>query len=681
MNGNGNANANGIGIAVAFSLVATGAWAADLPPGTKAMLARGPQPPAAAVAAAVKRDGFYAGDPIGAGLCARCHPDVAAQWASSAHRFASFNNPYYAASVNGFRDDRGRRASRFCADCHDPWLVADGGIDRAIDPATVAAQAGITCLVCHSIERLTDGRGNGHYGLRADAVPTGGDGHGKRLRPPLTAEPRFCGGCHKVGLDETVTGERWLRGQDDYDAWYDSSAAGRGAAAVWRAKEPKRCQECHMPLEPAPLGDLAAKNGQIRSHRFLGANAALGHLRGDEDAATRAGEFLRGAVTLDLRSLPGGADGRSVDVVLRNRRVGHRFPGGTNDSNEVWLEVRAFDGAGALLGESGALDDNGAVDPAAHRVRAQPVDGEGRPLPRRDVQHMRGVAWDTSLSPADPQAVRYRLPAGTARVRARLLYRKFDRAYLAFACAGVPEGPARRRCEAPPIVEVAAAEAPVRDGVVVAADDWERLTDWGLALADGLVDRASDALAPLTRARELAPSRPEPVLGLARVAVALGQTDEAVALLDRLDAQAGGPRPASLWLRATALHHAYRDRAALPAVEQLVKLLPDDRNALGLCARLRNITGDAAGAIAAADRLLAVDAESEEGLLQRLLARRELKLPSDADEAAYLRHRRAVEIDLDVRERFERANPALADEATPVHVHPLHPPEARGPHR
>ena len=39
-----------------------------------------------------------------------------------------------------------------------------------------------------------------------------------------------------------------------------------------------------MPLEPAVLErDAAAKDGLIRSHRFLGANTALPHLRGDAE--------------------------------------------------------------------------------------------------------------------------------------------------------------------------------------------------------------------------------------------------------------------------------------------------------------------------------------------------------------------------------------------------------------
>lgn len=422
-----------------------------------------------------------------------------------------------------------------------------------------------------------------------------------------------------------------------------------------------------MPLEDAPR-DLAAHGGKVRSHRFLGGNAALAHLRGDADAEAREAAFLRGAVSIAIE--PVGQ--RIVDVVLRNRRVGHRFPGGTNDSNEVWIEVAALDGAGRVIAISGALDDAGALDPSAHLVRAQPVDGAGQPLARRDVQHMRGIAWDTSLAPGEPQAVRYALPEGARSVRARLVYRKFERGYLAFACARIPAGAARAACEGAPAVEVSRAEAPVEGAP---EPDLERLIDHGLALAGALVDRAWEASPALARAAELAPARIEPWLGLAKVDAASGRTDEALTRLDAIEDRFGPSLPA-LWLRSTALHAAYRNRAARAAIERLAALLPDDRPTLGMLARLRGLDGDAAGAIAAADRQLAIDPEAEEGLYQRSLALAALGAPAPARaaaEAAWLRHRRRTEDDLALRRRFEDRHPERRDESVPLHVHQLGP--------
>ena len=107
--------------------------------------------------------------------------------------------------------------------------------------------------------------------------------HKARLRPAFLDGAAFCATCHKVGLTEEVTGARWLRGQDEYDAWYDSAASGHGVASVFRPPRVSICRDCHMPLEDATLGDQAAHDGKIRSHRFAAANAALPHLRGDAD--------------------------------------------------------------------------------------------------------------------------------------------------------------------------------------------------------------------------------------------------------------------------------------------------------------------------------------------------------------------------------------------------------------
>jgi hypothetical protein len=628
--------------------------------------------PARAADLSLPRFDAHGGD-AGAALaasadCAGCHADVAAQWSASAHRFSSFNNPYYRTSVEAFRREKGYRASRFCGNCHEPMLVATGAMDRQIDRRAPAAQAGIGCLTCHSITRV-DREGNGHYLADLRPVPAEKGPHGARLRPALMAEPLFCATCHKVGLGPEITGDHWLRGQNDYDAWHASAVSGNGAGSVYRAAEVKRCQDCHMPLEAAVHGDAAAKNGMIRSHRFLGANSALPHLRGDSEQERRTAEQLRGRATLALIWSGVDADGpRRVDALLRARGVGHRFPGGTMDSNEVWLEVTAFDAAGAVLGRSGARGADGALDPDTHLVRVQPVDARGEPLARRDPQHMRGTIFDAALAPSDPQVVRYEVPLGTARVQARLLYRKFSPAYAAQACADLPR-PARARCLDLPVVEVAAAESAAG---AAAPDDVALLTDWGLALADATADHAEEARAPLERARALAPARPEPLLGLARLALKLGQTDQAVSFA----AEAGRlapDHPAPLAIGTRALLDAFRFDAARPQAEKLGQRLAGDRAALALLARARALTGDAAGALAAADRLLAVDPESEEGHYQRAAALGQLGRTGEARVALarYDYFRATVETDFSLRDRWRRQHPDHADEPEPCHTHRL----------
>lgn len=670
-------------------------------------------PDPGALARVVREQGFFAGEPLGSGDCASCHAEIAAQWAQSAHRFASLNNPYYTASLEQLRRERGAAAARFCAGCHDPLLLVDDAIVQPELPRqAVAAQAGLPCLVCHSIKECQGTLGNGAYTLVASAVPppaeqaTAGtqSPHGQRLRAPVLKTAELCATCHKVGLLPEVTQAQWLRGQNDYDAWQQSMAAGNGVAAIYRPQtvEVKRCQDCHMPLVKLRSGQL------VRSHRFLAANTALAALRNDGETVERTREFLRGAVSLDLAVLPRPAGEQEplpnldaqvsvqrgelrFDVVLRNRRVGHRFPGGTNDSNEVWLEVEVRAGSGGAV-----LRD------ATHRVRAQAVDDSGVPLQRRDPQRMRGVVYDTSVAPADPQVVRYKvelsaLPAAATAtelvLRATLRYRKFSPDYTRFACAELPasvEPSTRQRCLEPPVVEIASAErrllltarpatsggGPGGSGAAstpgAAEPLWQRYLDHGLGLADGLVEKASEARPSLEQAAALAPERPEPLLGLARLALALGRTDEVLALCER----ARGLRrdhPAALWLPALALYRTYRSAEARPYVEKLATMLPGDRSVLTLLARVRGLTGDPQAALAAADRVLQVDAESEDGHHQRLLALRELGRPAEAAEAErrYLYYRRPVEQDQALRQQFRAREPERVDEDVLAHTHTL----------
>lgn len=432
-----------------------------------------------------------------------------------------------------------------------------------------------------------------------------------------------------------------------------------------------------MPMEAVKLGDAAAHVGadgvgRIRSHRFIGANTALAHLRGDEEQEARTVALLQSSVTLSLVQPEGP---HLVDVLLRSRGVGHRFPGGTMDSNEAWVDVRAYDRDGTLLAESGALDGRGELGREAHLVRAQQVDADGVPLERRDVQHARGVVYDTALDPGDPQAVRYEVPQGTTRVEAFLRYRKLSASYTRFACADVADPVVRRTCETPPVVEVAHATLTMADPSMQVQCDllsWETVLDHGIALAAGLADRADEASGWLACAAHREPRRIEPVLGQARLALVLGQTDRVLELA-RYAATLDPTYPAPDYLTTVALLRAYRIHPARRAAERLLGKLPHDPTTLALASRARGLDGDPRAALAAAAELLQLDPESEEGHLQSALSLRDLhrQKESDAQEALYLRYRSATEDNLALRERYRRWSGQLHDESEPVHTHVL----------
>jgi len=85
--------------------------------------------------------------------------------------------------------------------------------------------------------------------------------------------PDFCSACHKVHLDVPVNGYRWIRGFNDYEQLAGVWCVRRGARSFYYPPAPLKCLDCHMPLVPST--DPAARNGRVRSHRFIAANTAL----------------------------------------------------------------------------------------------------------------------------------------------------------------------------------------------------------------------------------------------------------------------------------------------------------------------------------------------------------------------------------------------------------------------
>ena len=99
--------------------------------------------------------------------CKQCHPDSFHQWERSAHRFSSFNNPFYRKSVELMADQVGRERTKWCSGCHDPVVLFTGQMGAATQAAfsydSWEAQQGLTCMSCHSIAEIKDASGNGAY--------------------------------------------------------------------------------------------------------------------------------------------------------------------------------------------------------------------------------------------------------------------------------------------------------------------------------------------------------------------------------------------------------------------------------------------------------------------------------------------------------------------------------------
>ena len=315
-----------------------------------------------------------------------------------------------------------------------------------------------------------------------------------------TAE--FCSTCHKVHLDVPVNGYRWFRGFNDYDNWQASGVSGQGARSFYYPPKPQRCADCHMPLVAS--NDPAAKNGKVRSHRFPAANTALPFVNHDAVQLKVVQDFLRdGQISVDVFGITRAAEtpadaapqgGRAaeprlsstfavgeesaqfggaaitstappaevlapldkipvavrrgesvrVEVVVRTRKVGHFFPGGTVDAFDVWVELEAVDDKGRVLLHSGAVADEGKgpVDPGAHFYRSLQLDEHGNPINKRNAWATRSVAYVRLIPPGAADTVHYRLQipddAGERiSLRAKVNYRKFAWWNTQWAFAGV----------------------------------------------------------------------------------------------------------------------------------------------------------------------------------------------------------------------------------------------------
>ncbi len=311
--------------------------------------------------------------------------------------------------------------------------------------------------------------------------------------------PEFCSGCHKVHLDVPLNNYRWIRGFNEYDNWQASGVSGQGARSFYYPATPMMCADCHMPLVPSH--DDGNINGYVHSHRFPGANTAVPFANEDGLQMDASRKFLQDKqVSVDIFAIaPAGKMGEEksaeapqqelsttfavgeeadistaqgqvgetraltaplgrvdaavrrgsdelVEVVVRTRKVGHFFPGGTVDAFDVWVELQATDDKGQTIFWSGKVEDDGKgpVDPGAHFYKSLQIDGHGNPINKRNAWASRAVVYVHLIPPGAADTVHYRLhvPENAGEkitLHAKLNYRKFQWWNTQFAFGGVPD--------------------------------------------------------------------------------------------------------------------------------------------------------------------------------------------------------------------------------------------------
>ncbi|MBI4476321.1 MAG: tetratricopeptide repeat protein, partial [Acidobacteria bacterium] len=411
------------------------------------------------------------------------------RWCAGCHDHAVFFNGRFDRPIREQVETPEAQAGLGCASCHAITHVKStmGQGDFVIEYPPLHDLAA-------SENRLV--RAAHDYLLRIDPQP-----HRETFLKPFhrNQTPEFCASCHKVHLDVPVNSYRWIRGFNEYDNWQASGVSGEGARSFYYPAAPQRCADCHMPRVAS--NDPAAKNGRIRSHRFPGANTALPYVNRDWEQLRITQDFLRdGQISMDIFGLvrtpepstreiaaaarepelsttfaqgeeslsaspriaapprPGTliapldrvaatvrrGESVRIETVVRTRKVGHFFPGGTVDAFDVWVELEAIDDRGRTIFHSGAVERDGAgpVEPGAHFYRSLLLDEHGNPINKRNAWMARSVAYVRLIPPGAADTAHYRLEipedcGDTMTLRAKVNYRKFAWWNTQWAFAGV----------------------------------------------------------------------------------------------------------------------------------------------------------------------------------------------------------------------------------------------------
>ena len=419
-----------------------------------------------------------------ASYCGSCHKDVHHQWRESAHA-NSFREPFYLRNVELLNSTKGIESSRHCEGCHNPVALFSGALDSGSKVERPFDEEGVTCTVCHAIQRVQSTSGTGSYIMgtpaalvKPDGTPVPGpvsendiladlDLHKRAVMRDFYRTPEFCAVCHKAAVPKALNNYRWLRAFTVYDEWQESSWSRQSLAPFYTKPATRTCQNCHMMPEAAP-NDYAGHDGNVMSHRWLGANTAIPKFYDYPDQLKKTAEFLKDTVSIDIFAIntndgpliapaekkpftlaPG--DSVTVSIVLQNSGIGHSLVPEQRDFYESWVEFEAKDANGSLLCHSGALDAEGFLDKKAHTYTNRLVSAKSKWLDQHEVWETRLRAYDNTIMPGRSDLVRYRFTVprdvrGPVTLTARLNYRRFRQGYINYV---VKESPLY------PVVEIA----------------------------------------------------------------------------------------------------------------------------------------------------------------------------------------------------------------------------------
>ena len=729
--------------------------------------------------------------------CQRCHADIYQQWQSSAHHFSSFNNQWYRKSIEYMQDRVGTKPSKWCGGCHDPAVLYSGLMDTPIKQIVhrPEAQAGLGCMMCHSIANVKSTMGQGDFYLEYPKlhelaasdnrfvrtmhdflVKLNPEPHRRVFLKPFMRNqtPEFCSSCHKVHLDVPVNHYRWIRGFNEYDNWQASGVSGQGARSFYYPKASQQCADCHMPLQPS--NDFGNLNGFVHSHRFPGANTAVPTANEDKDQLDLTEKFLKnGILSVDIfaispEAVPAKAvanpqsdiqttfavgeeaetkvasatteaspitapldrvqpvlrrgDTVRVDVVVRTKKIGHFFPGGTVDAYDTWLELKATDDKGQTIFWSGMVEDNGKgpVEPGAHFYKSLQIDEHGNPINKRNAWSTRSVVYVRLIPPGAADTVHYgmHIPENAGNkitLHARLCYRKFAWWNTQFAFAGVQapdtttdhggagvpartdaipdQGPGyddrkyvftgslqgisakQEKIPDVPVVAIAENEVTLNVGphstpalqpkTQLLADDWQRWNDYGIGLL--LQGDLKGAEAAFQKVTEIDPRNPDGWVNIGRAAVQEGDIERARTVLQKaIELSPNLARAHYFYARVLRSDGNY-DGAA-DEVHKVLAQYPRDRVALNDLGRIQFLQKKYSDAVSTLGKVLAIDPEDLQAHYNLMLCYRGLGDEKQAHdhELRYLRFK-ADESAQTITGPYRQKHPEDNNERQQIHEH------------
>jgi Flp pilus assembly protein TadD len=655
---------------------------------------------------------------LSAEYCGRCHQEAYSQWRQALHS-NSFRTPFYRTSVNILARTKGIEFTRHCDSCHNPVAVLGGGltqdsqVDRGFD------EDGLTCLTCHSIQKLQSTVGNGGFVMGVPSVMLDEDGnrlpgavpdeeirehpdrHSRAVMQDFYRTPEFCAACHKANLPNPLNDYKFIRAFTVFDEWQNSKFSTRNPLTFYSAAF-TTCQDCHMQRAPLTLHDDGAKHGTLVSHRWPAGNTAVPYYYGFDEQLQKTIEFLKsgGYLNVDLFGIrKSGSEAiaaplGSVDfklaaddtvqmmVVIQNKNIGHSLVPEVRDLYEPWVEFQVADAAGREIYHSGFLKPDGSLDERAHSFTNRPVDSDGGFVDNHKVWTIHSVAYDNTIQAGRSTLVRYefRIPAGAKgplTATARVNYRHLRQSYLNNIFG--KDHPAY------PVVELVSRTRTLNlgdnpPGGREPADnpDWMRWNNLGIAYLDQL--QYVDAMHAFEQVIKLRPDYADGYTNIGLTYIEWEKYSEARASLEKAEQLNPNNARALYYLALVERREGHRDEE-IADLQRVVEQYPqarDPRRELGIAYYQRHSYEEARQQFEA---LQAIDPDDLAAHYNLAVLYRRMGMKDEAAKQAAMFATKQVDPGAPTYSlEFLRKHPEISTESVPFHVHTdlANPPPAVG---